>query len=268
MTSAAGRTLHQLLAEIEPWSGWLASLCLPGYADEPAALERGRGVYGAEDWSAVRRQDLAAALASDEAYLCHIFGREGINVVGAIGLARAFDFGRYRSIFEIGCGDMAQAYVMHRLHPGIRYVATDLDPWVIEQCERLPALAGIEKHVLDVLALPEAGVPFAGFDLLLSWGMEYALDDGQLVRLLRTSARERIPYLLCSATTAGLGKWLRHLWRRRERAQLAERGRLRLSGWERSPLRLRALARRAGLRTTPIGRFGYHYCLLFEPGTG
>jgi hypothetical protein len=30
-----------------------------------------------------------------------------------------------------------------------------------------------------------------------------------------------------------------------------------------------ALHRRRGReRGSPIGRFGYHYCLLFEPGTG
>lgn len=257
--------LHRVLAEVEPWTGWLASLRFPGYVDDPAIVRRGEGVFRAGDWSAVRQAQVAAALADDESYLRHILGPEGINIVGAVSLAQAFDFARYGSIFELGCGDMAQAYVVHRLHPGIRYVASDLDPWVIEQCARLPALAGIEKRVLDVLTVPEAEAPFAGFDLLVSWGMEYALDDEQLLRLLRTVRRHRLPYLLCSATAAGLGKWLRYRWRARARARLAAQGRLRLSGWERSPLRLRMLAHRAGLRTSAIGRFGYHYCLLFEP---
>lgn len=163
---------------------------------------------------------------------------------------------------------MAQAYVLHRLYPDVRYVATDLDPYVIERCSRLSVLDGIQKGAVDVLSVQGGTPPFAGFDLLMSWGMEYALDDGQLLRLLRMARENRVPYLMCSATTMGIGKYVRHLLRRRRYArQLSER-RIRFSGWERSPLRFSRLAKKAGLNMKALGRFGYHFCMLLEPSKG
>lgn len=260
------RSARRVLSEIEPWSGWLASLCVPGYISDPATVGRGEGVYKAEDWSIARQRDLP--WDNDESYLRYIFGREGMNVIGAISLAQQFDFGRYRSVWEIGCGDMAQAYITRRLYPSIRYVATDLDPWVIDRCSKLSVLEGIDKRVLDVLSVAEHEAPFAGSDLLVSWGMEYALDDEQFLRLLRMARRQQVPYLMCSATTIGLGKYLRYVAGAFRRARRIKQREIRLTGWERSPLHFYRLARRAELRMTVFGRHGYHFCALFEPPAG
>lgn len=238
-------------------------MCTPGYISDPTTVSRGEGVYKAEDWSIARQRDLP--WDNDESYLRYIFGTEGMNVIAAVSLAQTFDFGRYRSIWEIGCGDMAQAYIIHRQYPGIRYVATDLDPWVVDRCSRLSVLDGIDKQVLDVLALVEAEAPFADSELLVSWGMEYALDDAQLLRLLGMARQHRVPYLMCSATTTGLGKYLRYLMQTPKRARLIKQRKLRLTGWERSPLHFHRLARRAQLDMKVLGRHGHHFCALFEP---
>lgn len=265
------QTANRILGEIDPWTGWLISLKTPGYSDDPNVVGRGDGVYTAEDWSHTRQKGLSqcgtdgSEFDSDENYLRYIFGAEGMNVIGAIALAQHFDFGRYRSIFEIGCGDMAQAYILHRLHPHTQYVATDLDPYIIERCAKLSVLDGIEKKALDILSVPQDKTPFAGFDLLVSWGMEYALNDTQLLQLFALGRRHRVPYLLCSATTTGLGKYLRYLVRMPQRARRIKARQLRMSGWERSPLRFYRLARQAGLRMKVLGRFGYHFCMLLEP---
>ena len=264
------QTTHRILGEIDPWTGWLVSLKTPGYSDDPNVVGRGEGVYTAEDWSRTRQKGLShhgtdgSEFDNDENYLRYIFGAEGMNVIGAISLAQHFDFSRYRSIFEIGCGDMAQAYILHRLHPQIRYVATDLDSYIIERCARLSVLDGIDKRALNVLSVAPDHAPFAGFDLLMSWGMEYALDDEQLLQLFALAHRHRVPYLLCSATTTGLGKYLRYLLRMPQRVRRIRARQLRMSGWERSPLRFSRLARRAGLRMRILGRFGYHFCMLLE----
>lgn len=265
------QTAHRILGEIDPWTGWLVSLKTPGYSDDPNVVSRGEGVYTAEDWSCTRQKGLAqcgtdgSEFDSDDNYLRYIFGAEGMNVIGAISLAQQFDFSRYRSIFEIGCGDMAQAYVLHRLQPQIRYVATDLDPYIIERCARLSVLDGIDKRALNVLSAAPDDAPFSGFDLLMSWGMEYALDDGQLLQLFALARRHRVLYLLCSATTTGLGKYLRYLLRMPQRVRRIKAQQLRMSGWERSPLRFYRLARRAGMRMSILGRFGYHFCMLLQP---
>jgi len=218
----------------------------------------------------MRRQGAAVsgglgALDSDESYVDYILGQESINLIGVMSLARVFDFSKYRSIFEIGCGDMAQAYVIHRLHPDIRYVATDLDPYVIERCAQLRILDGIEKSVLDVLSISDQHLPFADFELLMSWGMEYALDDEQLLRLFRKVEIAGLPYLMCSASMIGLIEYARYRIGTRKMSNLIKQRKLRMTGWRRSIGRFRSLARTAGLEMRILGRFGYHFCVLLTP---
>ena len=191
---------------------------------------------------------------------------QSINLIGVLSLAKVFDFSRYHSIFEIGCGDMAQAYVIHHLNPHTRYVATDLDPYVIDRCAGLSVLKGIDMRVLDVLSIGNHECPFAGFDLLMSWGMEYALDDAQLLKLFCMVERAGIPYLMCSASTIGLtprGIIRDHMDARRNRT-LIKQGKLRATGWLRSVGKFRRLAEEAGLEMRTLGRFGYHFCVLLD----
>jgi hypothetical protein len=270
MSQGRSRNVKNAYSEVEPWTGALLSLEALSYSDNPNSVASGIGVETAEDWSNVRRKGWAALgtdgthLANDENYIRHILGAESINLIGVLSLMKVFDFGRYRSIFEIGCGDMAQAYVIHQLYPKIRYLATDLDPHVIEHCSQLQVLAGVEKRTLNVLSIADDRAPFEGFDLLMSWGMEYALDDSQLIQLFRMVKRTRISYLMCSASTIGLIQYARQRLRDRKLQALVGERKLRMNGWRRSIGRFRALSREAGLDMQTLGRFGYHFCMLLE----
>jgi hypothetical protein len=262
------RGLKHAVADIEPLLGSFVRLTIPGYTDEPEVVALGTGVYTASDWSQLRKEGSpsfgtsGSEFENDENYLRYIFGLEGMNVVGAITLAKVFDFTKYRSLLEIGCGAMAQAYVLHNAFPHLRYLATDLDPFVIDRCAQLPVLSGIEKKALNVLSMHDVAL-FNEVELLMSWGMEYALNDDELLRLLTLVAKANIPYLMCSATTIGLLKYsmflMRHFYRKR---LLAER-RLRVTGWHRSVGKFRSLAGATGLKTKILGRFGNHFCMLF-----
>jgi hypothetical protein len=268
--SSMSSPIRSMLSEFDAWLGCLANLQYPGYIDDPNIVIAGSGVYSAEDWTRVRKSGASTLgtdgteLDSNEKYLRYLFGPESMNAIAAMSLASAFDFGRYKSIFELGCGSMAQAFVINRLWPDIQYVTTDLDPFVISKCQGLTLLDGIEKRVLDVLSITESDIPFAGYDFLISWGMEYALTDHQLQKLFGLVSQARIPYLLCSATSVGLLKYVHHLLSASRQKALVNKGRLRLTGWQRSPRKLLSLGKSKGLVGTVIGRFGYHFCILFN----
>jgi hypothetical protein len=134
----------------------------------------------------------------------------------------------------------------------LRYRATDFDPFVIEKCARLPLLAGIEKAVLDVTRLTPADL--AGFDLLLSWELIYALDDEALRRLFCTARAAGVPFL--AGTTQLLGplryakRALRNLdWRPGgfHYTRLTAAGKLRMHGWNPSIAHYARLAHEEGL---------------------
>lgn len=264
------RAVRSGLSDLDLWLGSLVRLQSPSYTNDPNLVGLGDGVFTAADWTATRRKGAkifgtdGSQYDSNEKYLKHIFGAESANVVAAVSLAKSFDFGRYRSIFEIGCGDMAQAFIISRLFPNVRYVATDLDSYVIGRCASLTLLDGIEKRVVDINSENEEWLP-GDVDLLTSWGVDYALSDHQLVSLLRLIGNRKIPYLMCSATAVGPVKHLMRQFARRQIARKAKAGRLRTQGWNRSLRQFRLLGHKAGVRMYSLGRFGYFFTSLFVP---
>lgn len=271
MRQGTSRAVKNMISEIDLWMGACVSLEALSYTTNPNTVDAGSGVETAKDWSNTRRKGSllrgtdGTELDTDDKYVRYIFGVESMNLIDALSLAKVFDLSHYQSIFEIGCGDLAQAFVIHRLYPHIRYVATDLDPYVIDRCEQLSVLKGIEKRVLDVRSVSDQEIPFAGFDLLMSWGMEYALDDEQLLRLLHMVRRTGVPYLMCSATAIGPMQYARYCMGASRRRVLIDQNKLRMTGWRRSVGKFHRLAQQAGLKTEPLGQFGYHFCMLLNP---
>lgn len=247
----------------------VVSLKAPVYTADPNVLS-GEGVYSAGEWGHTRRvgADRYAAgrqYADDESYLRYIAEVEGAKISSALSLTDAFDFSRYRRIFEMGCGDMIQALQVTRHVPGLQYVATDFDPYVIERCGALPVLAGIEKRVFNVLE--DSTDVFAGFDLIVSWGLDATLDDRQFLTLLASVGRLGVPYLMCSPTTIGplirACQWSAAGAERR----LLEQRRIRMHGWARSIAYFKTLAATAGLGVRNVGRHGLYTCLVFDART-
>ena len=240
------------------------SVKTPIYTRDPNVLA-GAGVYAASDWSRTRRSIVGSGdgdcYASDARYLEYIRTTQADKMAAVTSLLGTFDFCRFGKIFEIGCGDMIQALHVTRACPNLHYVATDFDPYVIERCLALPVLAPLHKRVFDVIN--DSHEAFAGFDLLVSWGVDAVLDDRQFTRLLESVKRQAIPYLMCSPTTAGpilrAHEWSSTRARRRE----LEEHQIRMHGWARSVAYFHRLARAAGLPVRRFGRHGIYACLLF-----
>lgn len=238
----------------------------PVYTADQNVLD-GAGVYTAAEWSRTRRIGAAgdalhaSAYDSDEQYRRYVMQVAGSKVASVTALMDAFDFGRFSKIFEVGCGDMSQALHITKRWPDVEYVATDFDPYVIERCATLPVLSGIRKQVFDVLA--DSHEAFAGFDLLVSFGLDAALDDGQFGALLASVRRLQVPYLMCSPTTIGPIVQLYQWSSRRARQRMLDERRIRMHGWARSVSYFSKLASAAGVPMRSVGRHGLYSCLLF-----
>ncbi len=243
----------------------------------------GQGVYGSADWSTARKLGFRGVgererTESDADYLRSLFSNYAYAMHAALRLADTLDLGAYRSVFEIGCGEMFQAFVIKSLYPDMRYRATDFDPYVIEWCARIPILGGIEKAELDVATLTAETI--RGFHLILMWELLYALDDAKLETLFRAASEARIPILACTSQLTGpLRAMLRSIKNLNWRpggfyyARMVDRGEFRMHGWNHSAGFYETLARKcrmslARVWTPPatvngaIERFAY---LLFEP---
>ena len=237
------------------------------FVPDPTA-QPGAGVYTAEEWSRIRHRQTVPSgnesdrYGSDEAYLEYLAAIRESKMLSVQSLVRTFDFGRYKSIIELGCGDMPQAYLIHSSYPGLSYTATDFDADVIERCARLPLLGAIRKSVLDVTGadLDELG----NHDLVMSWSLEFSLEDDQLVGLFGACRARALPYLLCTHTAIGpLGCLVRAV-ARKGRDQGAQ-GHVRKIGWLRSIGEIARLARLAGMTLRSRSYHVNHAALLFAP---
>ena len=100
-------------------------------------------------------------------------------VFSAIELSNAFDFEKYKSVLELGCGPMAQAFVLQNMFPHLQIKATDFDPLIMENLSEVSLLRNIEKEVVDIDTFnPEI---IGDFDLLMTWGVEYVFNENQIM---------------------------------------------------------------------------------------
>ena len=262
--------LRDLVLTLDAWAGVPLRLRTALYTTDPVNLGSGNGVYDATEWSATRQKGNKSygtdgtQYDSEEKYLQYAFGLESYRIVSAILLANRFNLADYGRVLELGCGDMVQSFVLKRRFPQLRLVATDYDPYVIERCGRLQVLDGIEKRVLDVLKIPDSDNPFADTDLIMSWGLDYAIDDDQFLDLLGIVKRAGVPYLMCSPTVAGPIKHGIHFLRKiLVSRRLVEEKQLRMHGWQRTAGCFLKMAARARMQTTIVGQRGAYFCILF-----
>ena len=215
---------------------------------------RGAKIYGTD----------GSEHASDENYLSRGFGAESVKVVAALSLMDVFDLRSYKEILEIRCGDIIQALVIKHRYPNVAYLATDFDPYMIQQCAKLTPLNPIRKGVLDIMSLSVDDERLRQFDLIISWGVDYTLQDNQLLRLLEAIQSSGASYLMCSGTLIGPAKFVYSLARTAKMNRLLRSGLVREQGWQRSIGRFRRFAKYAGMNVRILGMHGFYFCLLFE----
>lgn len=174
----------------------------------------GEGVFTPEDWTRLRKEGFRGAgpdsieFSTDAKYRRRMFHAQVRNTLAALRFDRTFDLSGVGTVLELGCGEMIQAAVLTTIHPHLRYIATDSDPFVVERCQRLETLRALEPSVLDASQLTAASL--AGVDLVLSWEMIYALTDEQLSVIFRACREAGATFI--AGTMQVLGP-IRHLTR-------------------------------------------------------
>lgn len=254
--------IKRLLRSIDPWASELLRLKISSYTQDPN-LVLGDGIYKAEEWSLTRRKggELYGTDGSqydnENNYIKYLFCIERMKVLSCISLANHFDFSKYDCVFEIGCGDMAQALVIKSMFPELQYVATDYDPYIIEKLSNLSILRDIKKDVFDAKN-PNLEI-IQDFDLLISWGVDYALEDEYLLGLLFACKEYSTSFLMCSPSISGLSHLLVNTIKKRDPTKY------RMHGWSRSLKSFRGLSHKSRMNFKMIGKYGDYTVFLFNP---
>lgn len=271
-------SIKDLLIDFDVWMGGVISLEQPlTTADRNLDVKEGVQPYSVDEWKTTRLRGYnkigqdGEKLENNEKYFNHMVCEEKRKLFAALSLVHNVDLGKYRSIFEIGCGEMMQAFIVKQYFPNIRYLATDIDPYIIEKCSHLTILDSIEKGVYNVLEdSPEI---FSEFDLIISWGVEYAIDSTNLLELLCFAKRYSIPVLICTQQIIGPMRYVsRKIKTNSFNPQRLAREGVRLHGWVRTVRYWKRVAEDANMRlevlnspSTQIGNEANYHWLLFKP---
>ncbi len=271
--------LKDVFTDIDVWMSKYISLEQPlTTVDENLDCKVGPvEVYSAEEWKITRTKGYnkigedGIKISDNHKYLNHMICDDTRKLLAALSLVRNFDFQKYNSIFEIGCGEMIQAFIIKQYFPNIRYLVTDIDPYIIEKCSKLSLLSQIEKAIYNVME--DDPIIFDGFDLLISWGVEYAIDYDKLLKLLCSAKKYSVPFLMCTQQIIGP---MRYMSRKIKTMsfnpqKMLEMG-VRLHGWTRSLNYFKKLAKKSNMRfetprspSTQIGAEANYHWLLFKP---
>lgn len=221
------------------------------------------GVYSVDEWSTTRRaRELAAVYSdpTDESYRRTIQSRpDKVDLTHR--LCQAIDFSKVRTIGEIGGAPYMQARQIVEAYPALKYLATDQDSASNNLLSQVPMLGKLDIRTFNVkrddLSLLD------DCDWLITFAVDYALEDNDIMRLLEYVHDRRKTWLMLSVSIADLPRYLRlrlgFLYR-----QLIGRPQ-RFHGWERSMGWFATTCETLGLRLEDKGRIGAYRVLLMSP---
>lgn len=222
-------------------------------------MPEGRGVYTREEWAQARRVGYndagpeSAAIDTEVGFLRRAFGGERRKLESGLRLADHLKQAGYRSVLEVGCGEMITSWAIKSRLPEIRYLATDYDDFVVAKCRRLRLLEPIEKACLDVDAVTVAELQ--PFDVVVAWEVFYAFDTVRFVRFLEKVKAADSALIICSGQLVGPLRAASYLVKSRMQgyAGRCERGEVRAHGFKCSVGHYRQIAAGLGLACRLVG---------------
>lgn len=154
------------------------------YTTDKNLICKGDGVYSSEDWGFTReKNDSLFSLPNTYNYYKSIF-LDGKKLCSVSNLIQNFKLEDFSLVGDIGGVPFSQAWAMKQLCPGLKFILTDYDSRSIESLMNLSIFSSDYRlHVFD--AKKDDYLLFDDCDLLTMWGVDYALEDADLIRLFK-----------------------------------------------------------------------------------
>tara|TARA_B100000519_G_scaffold203116_1_gene224196 strand:+ start:830 stop:1597 length:768 start_codon:yes stop_codon:yes gene_type:complete len=252
------------------WLGIRFNFKIPAYTIDPN-LVSGSGIYEAHEWSLTRKKGHetygtdGSEYDNNKKYLQYIFTLESKKIHQAISLKNHLDFTKYSHVLEFGCGSMVPSFVIKNSFPHLSYLATDYDPYIIEQCSKLSLLDGIDKAVFDLRR--DKMDNFANVDLLICWGLDACIKDEYILKLLSFAKDRQIP-LVMRTSSSGIIEYIFYKKSLKKTKKLLVDKKLRMMGWKRSIGYFKKLAKKEKMNVRIIGEDYSTPLLQFTPKEG
>lgn len=187
----------------------------PTFTQDPRPKAKGAGgVYSSEEWLESRRGRDSFYESPSLYKLRKMHWDKFIGIKSAFELSRIFDFSAKTKIGEIGGVPFVHAWTLMELHPETNFVLTDADGLNLLKLEVF--LREHQRSFLDSSSPRSTTLQFEKFDLrtdslevfsgcnlLMMWGVDYALADPELEKLFTFCQSNEIPLMISSMTPMG-----------------------------------------------------------------
>lgn len=250
----------------------------PTFTQDPRPKAKGTGgVYSSEEWLESRR-GRDSFYENPSLYKLRKMHWSKFNGIKSVyELSQIFDFSEINTVGEIGGVPFVHAWTLMELHPETSYVLTDADGQNLLKLEVF--LKEHQRNFLDSNSPRSTGLKFekfdlrtdslevfSGCDLLMMWGVDYALSDADLEKLFTFCQSKEIPLMLSSMTPMG---FLRRLvfWVQRNgivRKLFRRKKPMSLVGYYRTGKYFETLAKKRGVSCSPLMTNKTYSIYLFE----
>jgi hypothetical protein len=247
------KTLKQLTLNLDVRVGRYLNITHPALIRSPQLQKLGHGVLTRKEWTEARLAGYnqagidSIALDTDTSYLARAFGIERRKLESGLRLANYIEHAGYRTILEVGCGEMITSWAIKSRLPAIQYFATDYDNFLIEKMKRLPILDPIAKNCVSIDDMDASYLRH--YDLVTAWDLFYALDTKQMVSFMRNIKAASCTLVVCSSQIIGPVRALSYFLKSRlwNYAGQCRRGELRAHGFKCSVGYYRNIALKLGM---------------------
>lgn len=250
----------------------------PTFTQDPRPKAKGAGgVYSSEEWLESRR-GRDSFYESPSLYKLRKMHWEKFNGIKSVHkLSRIFDFSVKTKIGEIGGVPFVHAWTLMELHPEMSFLLTDADGHNLLKLEVF--LREHQKNFLDPKSPRTTTLQFEKFDLrtdslevffgcdlLMMWGVDYALADPELEKLFAFCQSKDIPLIISTMTPMSSFRRL-VFWVQRNgivRKLFQRKKPMSLVGYYRTRKYFAALSKKSGVSCSELMKNGTYSTYLFE----
>jgi hypothetical protein len=253
----------------------------PTFTNVRPKLTRREGevVYSKEEWMESRSEENVFYTNPNSYNLRKLHWKKFNGVKSILELTNSYDFSTKRNIGEIGGIPFVQVWALIEMSPKINFLLTDADginlsklnPYFRAHQSDFRNLGGSETNGLRTAEFDlhtDSLELFTDCDLIMMWGVDYALEDSDIIKLLEFCRDKDIEVLMSTMTPySNLNRFF--LWLTRNRIVRITLGKELVShslvGYYRTRKYFEYLAKSCGVTCKQVFRNRLYSTYIYKP---
>ncbi len=168
------------------------------YTRDTNLVKKGSGVYKGSDWGLTRAIRFVFYSNSTLQNYFHMIFQDADKISSASLLCEKFDFSAFNKVGDIGGVPFSQSWVIKTIFPHLKFVLSDHDVDSLTKHKACPPFISEHCEFVSFDAIVDDLTVFDDCDILTMWGVDYALQDIELLRFIKLVKSQEKSLLLAT----------------------------------------------------------------------